>query len=93
MAELKIYTARNQPSMQRWRESQEAGLKLVEYLVPVEWWAYADDRLDGRGDAVKNEAFVAVKAYDALEARGLVWREWGDIGGCRVGDAKIREVK
>jgi len=38
VAELKIYTARNQPSMQR-------------------------------------------------------WREWGDISGCRVGDAKIREVK
>ena len=93
MAQPQIYSCRCQPSMQRWRESQEVGLKLVEYLVPVEWWAYADDRLDGRGDAVKNEALVAVKAYSAAEARGLVWREWGDISGCRIGDAQIREVK
>ncbi len=64
--------------------------ELAEYLVPVEWWAYADDRLDARGPAELTKAQVEVKAYSPEEARKLVVREWGDYG--RVGTAVAQEV-
>ena len=90
MAEPTIYVARHQPSISRWQEMKAAGQQPAEYLVPVSWWAYADDRLGARCPATLNEAFVSVKAYDAKEARQLVWREWGDYG--QVGTAELREV-
>jgi hypothetical protein len=58
---------------------------LAEYLVPVSWWSYDDDRMDARGDAVQTKAQVEVKAYSPKEARTLVFREFGDYG--RVGTA------
>ena len=54
--------------------------ELTEYLVPVEWWAYADDRLGARCPAKLTKAQVEVKAYSPEEARKLVFREWGDYG-------------
>ena len=59
---------------------------MTEFLVPVEWWGYADDRLDARCPPELNKAQVSVKAYNAEEARKLVWREWGDYGS-KVGTA------
>ena len=52
--------------------------KLTEYLVPVSWWAYDDDRLGARGDAKLTKAQVEVKAYSPKEARKLVVLEWGN---------------
>jgi hypothetical protein len=54
--------------------------ELTEYLVPVEWWAYADDRLDARCPAKLTKAQVEVKAYSPEEARKLVVLEWGSYG-------------
>jgi hypothetical protein len=53
---------------------------LTEYLVPVSWWAYDDDRLDARGPAKLSKAQVEVMAYSAKEARKLVVLEWGSYG-------------
>ena len=59
--------------------------ELTEYLVPVSWWSYDDDRMDARGPAVQTKAQVEVKAFSPKEARTLVFREFGDYG--RVGTA------
>ena len=56
--------------------------KLTEYLVPVSWWAYDDDR---NWTYSQTKAQVEVKAYSPKEARTLVLREFGDYG--RVGTA------
>ena len=66
-------------------------IPLTEYVVPVKWWAYDDDRLDGRGDAKQAEALVSVKAYSPEEARKLVVREWGSYA--TVGTATVKEAK
>jgi hypothetical protein len=64
---------------------------MTKYLVPVKWWAYDNDRLDGRGDAKLTEAQVSVKAYSPKEARKLVVKEWGQYGS--VGTATAVEAK
>jgi hypothetical protein len=64
---------------------------MTKYLVPVKWWAYDNDRLDGRGDAKLTEAQVSVKAYSPEEARKLVFKEWGQYGS--VGTATTVEAK
>ncbi len=90
MAQPEIYTCRFSPSMARFAEMRAAGRKLRTYLIPVAWWTYADDRLDARCPATRSEALVSVKAYDAAEARQLVWREWGNVSGLeRVGQAEL----
>jgi hypothetical protein len=61
--------------------------EVSEYLVPVSWWSYADDRLDARCPAEKTTAQVIVKAYCPKEAHLLVDREFGDYG--RVGQPVI----
>ena len=81
MAQPEIYSCRFSPSMAKFAEMRAAGLKLQTYLVPVAWWSFAADRLDARCPAAKTEAVVEVKAYDAAEARQLVWREWGNVSG------------
>ena len=58
---------------------------LTEYLVPVSWWAYDDDRLGARGDAKLTKAQVEVTAYSRKEARKLVGLEFGGYGS--VGSA------
>tara|TARA_R110001592_G_scaffold170144_2_gene407068 strand:- start:129 stop:326 length:198 start_codon:yes stop_codon:yes gene_type:complete len=63
---------------------------MTEYLVPVSWWAYDDDRMDARGPATQTKAQVSVKAYSPKEARTLVVKEWGSYG--RVGTAVKQEV-
>ena len=67
-----IFTCRFQPMLRQRRPGP-----MTKYLVPVKWWAYDNDRLDGRGDAKLTEALVSVKAYSLKEARKLVVREWG----------------
>ena len=75
MADIITHTARFFPILPT-RE-------LKTFIVPVKWWAYDDDRLDGRGEAYKARAQVKVQAQDADEARKLVFKEWGDYA--RVG--------
>ena len=84
---IKTYRCRFQPML---RTGMDHWVPMTEYLVPVEWWAYADDRLDARGPAELTKAQVEVKAYSPEEARKLVVREWGDYG--RVGTAVAQEV-
>ena len=48
------------------------------FIVPVKWWAYDNDRLDGRGPAKLLKANIRARGVDAAEARRLVFREWGD---------------
>jgi hypothetical protein len=69
MADI-IYNARFSPSLPT--------RVLKVFIVPVQWWAYDNDRLDGRGDAKLTKARVKVQAQDKAEARKLVFREWGD---------------
>ncbi len=91
MAQPEIFSCRYTPTLARLSEMRAIGRKMQTYLVPVAWWAYADTRLDARCPAVKNEAMVSVKAYDAAEARQLVWREWGNVSGLEsVGQATLR---
>ena len=45
--------------------------ELKTFIVPVEWWTFKNDRLDGRGDATLAKANI--------KARKLVVREWGSI--------------
>jgi len=90
VAKPEIYTCRFSPSMARFAEMRSAGRKLRPYAVPVTFWSYADDRLDSRCPAERNEALVKVRAYDATEARQLVWREWGNVSGLEsVGQADL----
>ena len=77
MATIQTLTCRFQPSL---HVSCGDQIPLTEYIVPVKWWAYDDDRLDGRGDAKLTEAQVSVKAYSLKEARKLVVKEWGQYG-------------
>ena len=91
MDNLTIYSCRYTPSLARLSEMRAIGRKMQTYLVPVTWWSYEDDRLDARCPAKRSEALVSVKAYDASEARQLVWREWGNsLGVETVGTATIR---
>ena len=53
--------------------------KLKTYIVPIQWWVFKNDRLDGRGDATLTKANVKARGQDAAEARKLVVREWGSI--------------
>jgi len=88
VAQPQIYSCRFSPSTARSAEMRKLGTVRNNYLVPVAWWSYADDRLDARCPATKSEAMVRVFAYDAAEARQLVWREWGDVSGLEsVGQA------
>ena len=78
MASIQTYICSFQPALR-------VGI-VTEYLVPVSWWAYDDDRPDGRGPAKRVHAQVSVKAYTAGEARKLVAKEWGQYSGsCSIG--------
>jgi hypothetical protein len=85
MATIQTFTCRFQPMLRQRRPGP-----MTKYLVPVKWWAYDNDRLDGRGDAKQAEALVSVKAYSQEEARRLVVREWGSYAS--VGTAVTQEV-
>ena len=69
---ITTFTCRFYPKLRQHRPGP-----MTKYLVPVKWWAYDNDRLDGRGDAKLTEAQVSVKAYSLKEARALVVKEWG----------------
>ncbi len=91
MADIRTYKCRFQPALRTASlRGRAARIPMTEYLVPVSWWAYADDRLDARCPAKHNKAQVEVKAYSPEEARRLVFREWGEYG--TVGTPEIREV-
>ena len=74
---IQTFTCRFQPML---RTGMDHWVPMTEYLVPVSWWAYDDDRLDARGPAKRVEAQVSVKAYSTKEARKLVVKEWGNYG-------------
>ena len=71
MAELRTFRCRFSHS--------PTTLALKTFHVHVKWWAFDDDRLDGRGDAKLNEARIEVRGQDAAEARKLVVREWNGV--------------
>ena len=91
MAQIKTFTCRFQPMR---RANLRGWATMKEYLVPVSWWAYDDDRLETALDWVSRvervEALVSVKAHDLREARKLVVKEWGNYG--HVGAAVKQEV-
>ena len=74
MATIQTFTCRFQPMR---RANLRSWAPMTKYLATVKWWAYDDDRLDGRGDAKMTKAYVEVKAYSLQEARKLVTKEWG----------------
>ena len=86
MATIQTFTCRFSP-----RPMVGIHGRLTEYLVPVKWWSYDNDRLDGRGDAKLTEALVSVEAYSVVQARKLVVKEWGHYGS--VGTATAVEAK
>ena len=81
MATIQTFTCRFQPMR---RANLRGWAAIKEYLVPVSWWAYDDDRLETALDWVSRvervEARVSVKAHDLREARKLVVKEWGNYG-------------
>jgi len=87
---IKTYKCRFYVSIDRIKYMRGLGYEMTEYLVPVSWWSYDDDRMDARGPAAQTKAQVEVKAYSSVEARTLVFREFGDYG--RVGTAVAQEV-
>jgi hypothetical protein len=82
VTQIRTFRCRFQPSL---RTGMDHWVPMTEYLVPVAWWSYDDDRMDARGPAVQTKAQVEIKAYSPEEARKLVFREFGDYG--RVGTA------
>ena len=89
MAEIKTFTCRFQPML---RTGMDHWVPMTEYLVPVQWWAYDDDRLDARCDAKLVKAHVTVKAYSPEEARKLVFKEWGEYGSVGSAACKIEQA-
>ena len=71
MADIRTYRCRFNPFLPT--------RKLKTFHVTVKWWAYDDDRLDGRGDAKLQEARIVVCGQDAAAARKLVVREWNGV--------------
>lgn len=80
MADIRTYKCRFHVDLTRIAYMRGLGYEMTEYLVPVKWWSYADDRLDARCPAELTKAQVEVKAFSPIEARKLVVREWGDYG-------------
>ena len=74
MAQIKTFTCRFQPML---RTGMDHWVPMTEYLVPVSWWAYDDDRLGARGDAKLTKAQVKTLAHTANQARRNVRKEWG----------------
>ena len=50
---------------------------LKTFHVPVQWWAFDDDRLGARGPAKLRTATIIARHESGVEARKLVVREWG----------------
>jgi len=91
VAETRTYRCRFSPDFSRMTYMRGLGYEMAEYLVPVEWWSYADDRLDARCPAELSKANVAVKAYSPVEARDLVVREWNGTAS-KIGVAVVKEA-
>jgi hypothetical protein len=64
-----VYTARFFPILPQG--------EVKAFHVPVQWWAYDNDRLGARGDAKLRKANILAKGVDAAQAKKLVVREWG----------------
>ena len=86
VARSRTYKCRFHVDLNRIAYMRGLGYEMTEYLVPVKWWSYADDRLDARGPAELSRAQVEVRAFSPVEAREMVVREWGSYGS--VGTAK-----
>lgn len=66
---IPVYTARFQPILPQG--------EVKAFHVPVQWWAYDNDRLGARGGAKLRKANILAKGVDAAQAKKLVAREWG----------------
>mgnify|MGYP001445428158 CR=1 FL=1 len=66
---IPVYAARFSPILPKG--------EVKAFLVPVQWWAYDNDRLDGRGEPRLRKANIRAKGVDAAQAKKLVAREWG----------------
>jgi hypothetical protein len=77
MAEIITYTARFNTRGKVTRLGQFNPEPAFEWIVPVQWWAFDNDRLDGRGDAKLVKAQVKTLAHTAEQARRNVHQEWG----------------
>lgn len=64
-----VYTARFFPILPQG--------EVKAFHVPVQWWAYDDDRLGARGEPRLLKANILAKGENATQARKLVVREWG----------------
>ena len=89
MADIKTFTCRFGPTLHT--RSGAIQPVIAEYLVPVSWWGYDDDRMDARGPAKRVHAQVSVKAYGLKEARKLVVKEWGQYGSVGTPVEKAHE--
>jgi hypothetical protein len=77
MAEIITYTARFNTRGNVKRLGKFNPEPAWEWIVPVQWWAYDDDRLGARGDAKLTKAQVKTLAHTANQARRNVRKEWG----------------
>ena len=77
MAEIVTYTARFNTRGNVKRLGKFNPEPAWEWIVPVQWWAYDDDRLGARGDAKLTKAQVKTLAHTANQARRNVRKEWG----------------
>ena len=68
---------------------REAGDQLQVFLVPLNYWAYADDRLGARGDAQRATYYLRIRAYTAKQARNLAGREAGQYDGVSCGTPEL----
>jgi len=75
--QLKTYTARFNTRGKVTRLGKFRPGTPWEWIVPVQWWAYDNDRLDGRGEAKMAKAQVKTLAHTAEQARRNVFQEWG----------------
>ena len=50
--------------------------EVKTFIVPIQWYRFENDRLDGRGPSILTKAKVEVRAQDEAEALKFVRREW-----------------
>jgi hypothetical protein len=71
------------------RAHREAGDQLKLFLVPLRYWAYANDRLGARGDAQRATYYLRIRAYTAKQASSLARREANQYDGVSCGTPEL----